>query len=108
MSYSEVLLVAGVNLITGAGLLALSILMLRRPRRLWIGFRPARDAGEMERLRRTNIGTGGMIAGLGVGEVLSGPVAYVAGISPLPLAGVGLGILMLAVVTLVASAFASR
>jgi hypothetical protein len=105
---AAILIVAFTNLLFGAGLLVLGLLMLRRPERVWVGFRASRDPEAMERTRRGNQRTGWWMAALGVTNILSGPIGYLAGISPIALAGAGLTLVLMAIVGLIASAFMSR
>jgi hypothetical protein len=100
---AAILIVAFTNMLFGAGLLGLGLLLLRRPGRVWIGFRVARDPESLERTRRGNQRTG-----WGIANMLSGPISYLAGIPPIALAGIGLTLVLLAIASLVASAFMSR
>lgn len=88
----------------GLGLLALGTLLLRRPERTWVGFRVSRNSQDERRTRRVNLRAGGWIAALGALDVLSGPLGYLTGTPPLALAAIGLVMILLAIVSLVASA----
>jgi hypothetical protein len=105
---AAILIVAFTNLLFGAGLLVLGLLMLRRPDRVWVGFRVPRDPERLARTRAVNLRTGWWIAALGITNILSGPIGYLTGIHPLALAGAGLTLVLIAIVSLVSSAFISR
>lgn len=104
----EMLLVWSVNLLTGVGLLALGIAMLRRPERVWVGVRVVHNEREGARVRRANAWAAPWLVILGMAQILSGPVALAAGISPLSLAIGGLVLLLLAILALVTGALLSR
>lgn len=97
-----------VNLLTGIGLAALGTVMLRRPGRVWVGIRVARTPEEVASIRRANLTTGPPILLLGLADILSGPVALVAGIQPLTLVGFGLAILLVSIVAVATAAVMSK
>lgn len=108
MEQIAIILVWTVNFITGAGLMLLGWVMLRRPERVWVGVRIVRSPEEVARVRRANQWAAPWMLFLGAAEVLSGPLGVVADISPLMLAVGGLGALLLAIFTLVVTALMSR
>jgi hypothetical protein len=108
MGTSGFLLAWSVNLLTGIGLILLGWMMLRRPERIWVGLRVARDPEEMARVRRANTWTAPWLLLLGAVDLLSGPVGYLARLDPLVLAIGGLGVLVVSIVVVIMTAVLSR
>jgi hypothetical protein len=102
------LLAWSVNLLTGLGYVALGMLMTRRPQRLWAGMRVPRSPEDAARMRRANLTFGPFLLLLGIVDILSGFIAMVVGMSPLGLAGAGLGILFVGIVTTMLAAIFSQ
>ncbi len=105
---ATLLLAWSVNLLCGLGYLALGTVMLRRPQRLWAGLRAPRSPEDVARMRRANLTFGPLLIFVGLADVLSGVVAVATGMSPLGLAGVGLGILSIGIITTTLAAIFSR
>jgi hypothetical protein len=103
-----VVLVGITNGIVGLGLLWLAITMLRRPQKLWVGVKIPRSPEEVDRVRRSNLGTAPWLLLLGLAEVVSGPAAQFAGLSPLWTALAGLVLLLLGVAVVAGAALRSR
>lgn len=105
---TSLLLAWSVNFLVGIGLLTLGIMMLRRPQRLWAGLKVPRDPETIARMRRTNLTFGPVMVFLGAVDVLSGFLAMAMHLSPIGLAGAGLGILFSSIVVLILAASGSR
>ncbi len=105
---SNLLLAWSVNLLTGLGYIALGIVMIRRPQRLWAGLRVPRSPEDVARMRRANLTFGPLLLLLGLVDVMSGIVAMAIGMSPLGLAGTGLGILFVGIFTTILAAIFSQ
>lgn len=106
---SPTLLIAwSVNLLVGLGLVALGFMMVRRPQRLWAGLKVPQDPESSARMRRTNLTFGPVVLFLGAVDILSGLLAAAMGLSPIGLAGMGLGILFSAMVVMILAALGSR
>lgn len=104
----SLLLAWSVNLLTGLGYIALGVVMIRRPQRLWAGLRVPRNPEDAARMRRANLTFGPLLLFLGIVDVMSGLIAVAIGMSPLGLAGTGLGILFVGIVTTILAAVFSR
>jgi hypothetical protein len=104
----NLLLAWSVNLLTGLGYIALGMVMLRRPQRLWAGMRAPRSPEDAARMRRANLTFGPLLLFLGFVDVMSGFMAMVIGMSPLGLVGAGLGILFVGILTTIMAAVFSR
>ena len=105
---SSLLLAWSVNLLTGLGYIALGTVMIRRPQRLWAGLRVPRSPEDAARMRRANLTFGPLLLFLGIVDVMSGFIALAIGMSPLGLAGTGLGILFVGIFTTILAAIFSR
>ncbi|HEX9017378.1 MAG TPA: hypothetical protein VF960_15405 [Chloroflexota bacterium] len=105
---TALLLAWSVNFIVGLGLLALGIMMVRRPQRLWAGMKVPRDPEAAARVRRTNLTFGPVMLFLGLVDALSGLATMAMHMTPIGLAGAGLGILVAAIVVLILAALGSR
>ena len=104
----SLLLAWSVNLLVGVGLLVLGTMMVRRPQRLWAGLKVPRDPDAIARMRRTNLTYGPVMLFLGAVDALSGLLAMALQMSPIGLAGAGLGILFASIVVLILAAAGSR
>lgn len=105
---SSLLLAWSVNLLTGLGYIALGTVMIRRPQRLWAGLRVPRSPEDAARMRRANLTFGPLLLLLGIVDVMSGFIALATDMSPLGLAGTGLGILVVGIFTTILAAIFSR
>ncbi len=103
MEVTIILLAWSVNLLVGLGFVLLGAAMLRRPEKLWLGIRVARGREDLAKIRRANFRTGPLLLIFGLTEILSGPAAMAAHMSDISLAFVGLGTLLVAIVTTVLS-----
>lgn len=102
------ILVLITNLFVGLGLFTLGVTMLRRPERVWVGVHVVRTPEDAARVRRSNRRVAPWLLFFGLADVLTVPLGMLAGIDPMLLALVGLGLLILAIAAqLLVAAFTS-